>query len=442
MDVFKIEGGVPLSGCVKVSGAKNASLPMLTAALMTDQTVVLRRVPDLSDVSFMLQILEAMGTDVQWDKKAGVVTLNTPKLATTKAPYEFVRKMRASIWLMGAILGREGQATVSMPGGCAFGVRPIDLHLKGFRKLGCKVSLDGGYVSLDGSQRKGADIFLGGRFGPSVGATQNVLMTAVLTPGTTRIQAAACEPEVDSLALMLNAMGAKISGIGSHTLVVEGVEKLHGCDIEVIPDRIEAGSFLMAAAITKGRVTVEDLDPSHLGSLLDKFDEIGVRYELKSPTSIFVDGTSPRKAVDMVTMPYPAYPTDLQAQLLALMVLTPGLSVITERIYPSRFMHVPELMRMGADVAMEGASAIVKGVEGLSGAPIMASDLRAGIALVMAGLAAKGTTWVQRIYHLDRGYENLAGKLRGLGGRIERMSADDMPKEDEQCASSELVGKA
>lgn len=428
MDVFKIEGGVPLRGTVKVSGSKNAALPMFAATLLTDEPVTLTNVPALSDLKFMAQILEHMGATVEYPAHETIRV--TAKKVLTRAPYEMVRKMRASVCLMGPLIGRMGECEVSMPGGCAIGSRPIDLHIKGFEKMGCTVELKNGYVVVDGSKRRGHDIFLGGRMGSTVTGTANVLMAAVLTPGTTRIQCAACEPEVNALAEMLVAMGAKISGIGSPTLTITGVEKLHGCEVAIIPDRIEAGTLMMAGAITGGKVTVTGCNPQHLGALFDKFEEMGVAYMINDRDDVTIDGSNVRKPTDLVTLPYPAFPTDLQAQMLTLMCLTPGISVVTEKIYPNRFLHVAELQRLGANVDIEGATAIIKGVKGFSGAPLMASDLRASAALVMAGLAAQGTTWVQRIYHLDRGYDRLEKKLSALGAKIERLDHTDMPAGD------------
>jgi UDP-N-acetylglucosamine 1-carboxyvinyltransferase len=428
MDIFKIVGGKRLEGRVNVSGSKNAALPIFAAALLTEDVVTLRNVPVLSDLRYMAEILKAMGAQVD-TPASGVVRIHARQILT-KAPYDMVRKMRASVCLMGPLIGRMGEAMVSMPGGCAIGPRPIDLHMKGFAKLGCQVKLAGGYVCIDGRQRRGADIFMGGRMGSTVTGTANVLMAAVLTPGITRLQSAACEPEIDALAQMLCAMGAKISGIGSHTLVVEGVKRLHGCDITIIPDRIEAGTLMMAAAITGGRVTLAQANPHHLGALLDKFEEIGVPYTIDNPSTITVDarGGLRRRPTEIITLPYPAFPTDLQAQMLTLLALGEGISVVTERVYPNRFLHVPELQRLGADITMEGATAIVKAVPSFGGAPLMASDLRASAALVMAGLAAEGESWVQRIYHLDRGYEQLECKLQALGAQIERLPATAMPK--------------
>jgi UDP-N-acetylglucosamine 1-carboxyvinyltransferase len=426
MDVLRVQGNGPLKGIVQAGGAKNAALPIFAACLLTAEECVIENVPDLSDIRFMGEILQALGASVER------VAPNTWKIKAAEighvAPYELVRKMRASICVMGPLVGRLKKARVSMPGGCVIGQRPIDLHLKGLARLGCQIGIHSGYVEVDGSHIHGDYVFLGGRQGPTVTGTENMVMTAVLTPGVTRIESAACEPEVQDLCDMLVKMGAKIEGIGSHYLKITGVDSLHGCVHRVLPDRIEAGTLLVAGAITGGDVTVENVVPGHMRALIDKLEECGVLCE-PDPVGqkIRVVGNRPRKSVDIVTLPHPGFPTDLQAQMGALMAMTPGISIITERIYPNRFMHVPELQRMGADIAIEGPSAIIHGVAKLSGAPVMASDLRASAALVLAGLAAEGDTWVQRIYHLDRGYERLDEKLRSLGAKIARMPVEAMP---------------
>jgi UDP-N-acetylglucosamine 1-carboxyvinyltransferase len=343
-------------------------------------------------------------------------------------PYELVRKMRASICLLGALVGRLRMADIAQPGGCVIGPRPIDLHLKGLTRLGCSVSHKNGYITVDATKAHGAYVFLGGRHGSTMTGTSNLIMAAVLTPGVTHIDSAACEPEVVDLCRMLQAMGARIDGTGSPRLVITGVEKLHGCDHTVLPDRIEAGTYLLAAAITDGEVTVNGAVNEHLGAFLDKLDEAGVSIDVINPASIRVRGDRSRcRPVDIITLPHPGFATDLQAQFSAMLTLIPGISLITERIYPNRFMHVPELQRMGADIAIEGPTAIIKGGVRLSGAPVMASDLRASAALILAGLAAKGETWVQRIYHLDRGYEQFDKRLASLGATIERLDASAMP---------------
>lgn len=426
MDVLRIQGNATLNGTVQTSGAKNACLPVFAATLLTDEPCIIDNVPDLSDIRFMAKILEHLGAEVS--QEAPGRWRICAKNIVSKAPYDLVRKMRASVCLMGPLIGRMKGCDVSMPGGCVIGPRPIDIHLKGFGKLGCKIDIDSGYIRVDAREARGKHIFLGGRFGSTVTGTANLLMAAVLTPGVTRIESAACEPEIPDLCEMLVKMGAKIDGIGSHSLIIEGVDKLGGCNHRVVPDRIEAGTYIIGAAITHGDVTVEGIPPHYLGALLDKLDLMGIDIEIPTEDSIFVRGsTADIQPVDIVTMPHPGFPTDLQAQMCALLAVTPGLSIVTEKIYPNRFMHVPELQRMGANIAIEGPSAIINGANRLSGAPVMASDLRASAALVLAGLAAEGETWIQRIYHLDRGYEKLDEKFRELGGTIERLSDKEMP---------------
>ena len=425
MDVIRIEGGEPLRGNAHVSGAKNAALPIFAACLLTDEKCVVENVPDLTDVRFMAEILTHLGVKVEriesntWSIQAGDTK--------TTAPYELVRKMRASVCLMGPLLGKMRKAEVSFPGGCVIGSRPIDLHLKGFAKLGCDVTVENGYVRLNGSGLQGADVFLGGRHGSTALGTANLVMAAVLAPGITNIESAACEPEVVDLCNMLLRMGARIDGIGSHHLRIEGVRQLKGCAYRIIPDRIEAGTFIIAAAITGGRISISGVEIEHLRALIDKLDEAAIEVSIEGRDRLIVEGSGEHRAVDVITLPYPGFPTDLQAQMCALMSVTKGLSIITERIYPHRFMHIPELQRMGADIAVEGASAIVNGRVQLSGAPVMASDLRASAALVLAGLGASNETWVQRVYHIDRGFERIDQKFQSLGARIERIKAEDMP---------------
>jgi UDP-N-acetylglucosamine 1-carboxyvinyltransferase len=426
MDVLRVEGSAPLRGIVQAGGAKNAALPIFAACLLTAEECTIENVPDLSDVRFMGEILRALGASVS-RPAPGVWKIKAEQIGHV-APYELVRKMRASICVLGPLVARQRRARVSMPGGCVIGQRPIDLHLKGLARLGCKIGIHGGYVEVDASELRGNYVFLGGRQGPTVTGTANLVMAAALTPGITRIESAACEPEVADMCDMLVKMGARIEGIGSHYLKITGVEQLRGCKHRILPDRIEAGTILIAGAITGGDVTVENVVPGHMRALIDKLEECGVSCVCNPEgQSIRVIGDAPRRPVDIVTLPHPGFPTDLQAQMCALMALTPGLSIVTERIYPNRFMHVPELARMGADIAIEGPSAIIHGGASLSGAPVMASDLRASAALVLAGMAASGETWIQRIYHLDRGYERLDAKLRALGAKIERLPVEEMP---------------
>ncbi len=426
MDVIRIEGGIPLNGTVSISGAKNACLPIFAATLLTGEPCTIRNVPNLSDVRFMAEILAQLGATVE-DQGGGVWRIEASEIKS-RASYDLVRRMRASVCLLGPLVGRLRRAEMSLPGGCVIGPRPIDLHIKGLIKLGCEVRTEAGYVKVDGSGLKGGELFLGGRHGSTVTGTANMLMAAVLAPGVTCIDSAACEPEIVDLCRMLEAMGARIEGIGSHRLIITGVASLRGVDYRVLEDRIEAGTYMLAAGITRGDVTVEGAALGDMAALLNKLEEAGLPCELLGSRSVRVRGDlADLRPVDIITLPHPGFPTDLQAQMSALMSITEGISIVTERIYPNRFMHVSELQRMGADISIEGANAIIKGVKSLSGAPVMASDLRASAALIMAGLAASGETWVQRIYHLDRGYENLDEKFRGLGARIERLSADAMP---------------
>ena len=417
MDSLLIKGGVPLHGEVTISGAKNAVLPIMAATLLTAEPCVIRRVPDLSDVKFMGEILSSVGARVTVNHDT--LTVHAARIKGV-GDYDLIRKMRGSICILGPLIGRLRRASVSLPGGCVIGPRPIDLHLKGISKLGARIIIEGGYVRATAPRLTGGDVFLGGRAGPTVLGTANVMMAAVLAEGVTIIESAACEPEVVDLANFLNTMGAKITGAGSPTVTITGVRELHGAEHEVIPDRIEAATFAIAAAATNGEVTLLGSRPDHMHAVLDKLRESGVKAERRGSAMVVKRG-SRLKPVDITTLPYAGFPTDAQAQMMVLMALTPGISIITERIFESRFMHVSELARLGADVAIEGPSAIVKGGRPLSGAPIMASDLRASAALVIAGLVAKGSTLVKRIYHLDRGYERIDDKLKKLGARIERV---------------------
>jgi UDP-N-acetylglucosamine 1-carboxyvinyltransferase len=417
MDSLAIRGGRPLEGEVAISGAKNAVLPILAATLLTQEPCVIRRVPNLSDVVFMGRILTALGAQVE--SEGDTVRVHARRVKGVGS-YDLIRKMRGSICILGPLLGRLRKAKVSVPGGCVIGSRPIDLHLKGMRALGAEIRIEGGYVCAQAGRLAGAEVFLGGRSGPTVLGTANVMMAAALADGVTIIESAACEPEVVDLAAFLTAMGANIRGAGSPTITITGVPSLHGAEHEVIPDRIETATFAIAAAATNGEVTIKGARPDHLHAVLDKLAEAGVKIERRG-TTLRVRRGSQLAPVDVTTQPYAGFPTDVQAQLMVLMTLTPGLSIITERIFEARFMHVSELARLGADIAIEGPSAIVKGGRPLSGAPVMASDLRASAALVIAGLVAQGETRVKRIYHLDRGYERIDDKLRGLGARIQRV---------------------
>jgi UDP-N-acetylglucosamine 1-carboxyvinyltransferase len=420
MDAFLIEGGRPLRGTVEVRGAKNAALPMMAAALLLDEgKLVLRRVPNLADIKTMVLVLQQLGVRV--DRRGEEMTLQVVSEKNCRAPYEIVSKMRASVCVLGPLVGKRRRAEVSMPGGCAIGDRPIDLHLKGLAALGASVAVEKGYVVAHARRLQGASMYLGGPFGSTVTGTENVLMAAVLAPGTTVIECAACEPEVQEVARLLVRMGARIDGIGSPRLTVRGVRKLHGTTWDIIPDRIEAGTFLAAAAMTGGDVSVERCAPDHLMCVTECLRQAGVHVET-GPDWIRVIGNGMFRPVSVATLPYPGFPTDMQAQFMALMTRGEGISIITERIYPERFNHVPELGRLGANIRREGPSAIVIGTnKELSGAPVMASDLRAAAGLLVAALAARGETLLQRIYHLDRGYDQIEARLEALGARIRRI---------------------
>ena len=418
MDSLLIKGGVPLHGDVQISGAKNAVLPLMAATLLTAEQCVIRRVPDLSDVKFMGQVLASLGAKVEIN--GDEVKIQANKIKGT-GDYDLIRKMRGSICILGPLLARLKKATVSLPGGCVIGARPVDLHLKGLEALSAKITVERGYVIAKAPKLLGRELFLGGRSGPTVLGTANIMMAATLAEGVTIIDSAACEPEIVDLANFLNAMGAKVAGAGSPTITITGVKELHGAEHEVIPDRIEAATYAIAAAATNGEVTLHGARADHMHAILDKLREAGVKVERSGPR-ITVKRGGRLKPVDIVTQPYAGFPTDAQAQMMVLMALTPGISIITERIFEARFMHVSELQRLGADVAIEGPSAIVKGGKPLSGAEVMASDLRASAALVIGGMAAKGSTQVNRIYHLDRGYEKIDEKLKKLGARVSRVA--------------------
>ncbi len=417
MDKIVLSGGVKLKGSVEVSGAKNAALPIMAATLLTDEKCVIKRVPPLRDVNTMVKILRNLGVKVAFED--GRLTIDPRGYKNYIAPYKYVKEMRASFCVLGPILAKLKCAQVSYPGGCAIGNRPVDLHLKGIKALGADIKIEHGYVIASARQLKGAHVYLGGAFGSSVLATDNVMMAATLAKGKTFIENAACEPEVVDLAEFLVKMGAKIKGAGTHFIEIEGVKRLDGADHEIIPDRIEAGTFMVGAAITKSDITVKGARYEHLGALIDKLQEAGVTVT-RHGKDIRVRVRRTLRPVDLTTLPYPGFPTDLQAQMMALMSIINGISVITEKIYPDRYMHVSELARMGAQIKLEGDSAIVKGVKQLSGAPVMASDLRASAALILAGLAAKGRTDISRVYHLDRGYDKIEQKLSQLGADIHR----------------------
>jgi len=416
MDSIRIIGGQPLSGTIAISGAKNAALPLMTCGLLTDERLVLSNVAKLADLATMAQLLAQHGIEVTPEGRK--LTLGG-KITNTLAPYEIVRKMRASILVLGPLLARTGEARVSLPGGCAIGTRPVDLHLKGLEAMGASIELDGGYVNANAPQGlKGATIVF-----PfvSVGATENLLMAATLADGVTVLKNAAREPEITDLAKCLIAMGAKIEGLETDTLTIEGVKSLHGAEHAILPDRIETGTYACAAAITGGDIFLENARASDLGAVLTSLAEAGVIIT-EGENGFRVTRVNGLHGVDVTTEPFPGFPTDMQAQFMALMAVADGASLITENIFENRFMHVPELTRMGARINIQGSSAIVRGVKQLTGAPVMATDLRASVSLVLAALAAQGETTISRVYHLDRGYEAVEQKLAACGARVERVA--------------------
>ncbi|MDO5471487.1 MAG: UDP-N-acetylglucosamine 1-carboxyvinyltransferase [Akkermansia sp.] len=422
MDKLIVEGGHRLSGTVNISGSKNASLPILAAALLTDEPVRISRVPDVSDTNYMIQILSQLGASVE--RSSGTVRIESPDGISSSASYEQVRKMRASICLLGPMMARMKRCTLPLPGGCVIGDRPVDLHLRAIQALGARVRVKGGNMVIEAPNGLvGTTVDMRGDSGPTVLGTDNLMMAAVLAKGTTIIESAAREPEVVDLANFLNKMGARIEGAGSRTITIHGVEKLHGCEHTVIPDRIEAGTFMVAGVMNvSDGLTLNRVCREHMKSISDLLVECGhvVEYN-EDGTSVFVKpGERPRSG-KILTNPYPGYPTDMQAQMTALFALTPGISVVKDTIFPQRFMHCSELKRMGANIKVDSGTAIITGVEGLSGAPVMASDLRASAALVLAALAAEGTTDIHRLYHIDRGYEMLDDKLELLGARVKRV---------------------
>ena len=422
MDKLIVHGGATLRGSINISGSKNASLPILAATLLTGEPCIIRRVPDVSDTNYMIQILSALGADVE--RSSGTVRITCEEISDV-APYDLVRRMRASICVMGPLLARKGRAVVSLPGGCVIGDRPVDLHLRGLEALGAKVEVEGGNILLTAKNGlRGAEIDLRGTHGPTVLGTDNVMMAATLADGITVIESAAAEPEVLDLANFLNSMGAKISGAGTRRIVVEGVSELHGVEHTVIPDRIEAGTFMAAAAIAGDGVRLNRVSREHLKAITAAIEESGHRVEFnEAGDSCVIHRGDQTRGVDLVTAPYPGYPTDMQAQMTALLATTPGISVIKDTIFPQRFMHCAELKRMGADIKVDAGTAVVRGVAGLSAAPVMASDLRASAALVLAALKAKGSTEISRLYHIDRGYEHIDEKLLMLGANVERVKS-------------------
>ncbi len=431
MDQIRVRGGRPLTGDIRISGSKNAALPLMAASLLTDETLTLTNLPHLNDITSMAGLLAQHGVDIvlNGDSEAGgrtdehggrVLELTAGRLTSSRAPYDLVRKMRAGVLVLGPLVARAGEAEVSLPGGCAIGTRPVDLHLKGLEQLGAAIELQDGYIHARAPQGlTGAEIVF-----PtvSVGATENLMMAAALAKGETRLVNAAREPEIADLAACLIRMGAAITGLGSDTLVIYGVDRLHGARHAVIPDRIEAGTYAMAAAITDGHLNLVGAKPEHLRTVLEALAQAGVEIS-ETNRGLSVKRANGRlSGVDVMTEPFPGFPTDLQAQMMALMATAEGASMITESIFENRFMHVPELMRMGANINVHGASALVRGQAGLTGAPVMATDLRASVSLVLAGLVAEGETLINRVYHLDRGYELLEEKLSACGADIERIS--------------------
>lgn len=419
MDRILIKGGRKLKGEVSISGSKNAALPAMAACLLADSPCVLKNVPDLQDIKTMVAMLEFAGAEVKRVK--GNIHIDPKNFKGHTAPYDIVRKMRASIYVLGPMLAKFGGGEVSLPGGCAIGPRPVDLHLKGFEALGATISIQNGYVIAHVDKLKGSEMSLEGANGPSIGATCNTMMAASLAEGKTIIRGAAREPEVEALALMLKKMGAKISGMGTSNIEIEGVKKLNGVEYKIIPDRIETGTFMVAAAITKGDVLIKNCEPAHMTAVIDKLAEIGVPIEVSKKT-IHVKPAKSFHPVSIRTLPYPGFPTDMQAQFSALLCLANGISTVHETIYEERFMHTSELSRMGANLHVKDSTATIEGVDKLSGAPVMASDLRASAALVIAGLVASGQTEILRVYHIDRGYEKIEEKLKALGTDITRFA--------------------
>ena len=419
MDRIRIRGGKPLSGEIPIGGAKNAALPLMAAGLLTEQRLVLSNVPRLADIATMGELLAQHGIAVDKQDNEGRVLALGGSISNTEAPYDIVRQMRASFLVLGPLMARVGEARVSLPGGCEIGARPVDLHIKGLEQMGAQFDLQGGYIDgrVDGRLRGAKIVF------PfvSVGATENLLMAASLAEGRTVLANAAREPEIGDLAKCLVAMGAQISGIGSDTLTIEGVATLHGAEHSIIPDRIETGSYACAAAISGGSVFLRHARLEHLGATIRVMREAGVEVT-EGDGGVMVKRLNGLHGVDVMTEPYPGFPTDMQAQFMAMLSVAEGASMVTETIFENRFMHVPELNRMGARINVHGSSAIVRGVPSLSGAPVMASDLRASLSLILAGLAAKGETVVNRVYHLDRGYEAVEQKLAACGAEIERVS--------------------
>ncbi|NLW40396.1 MAG: UDP-N-acetylglucosamine 1-carboxyvinyltransferase [Tissierellia bacterium] len=416
MEKLIVEKSSPLKGNVRIGGAKNSALPILAASLLGTEDIILEDVPKLKDVEVICEVLSSLGAKIEILDK-GIIKINSKDINNYETPYELMSKMRASFLVMGPLLTRLGKTKTSLPGGCAIGTRPIDLHLKGFKALGAKIDVDHGNIGAYADKLIGDRIYLDF---PSVGATENIMMAAVMAEGETIIDNAAMEPEIVDLANFLNKLGADIKGAGTSSIRIKGVKELGGCTHSVIPDRIEAGTYMVAAAITKGDIVVENVITSHIKPIIAKLREAGCTI-IENNDKVRVIGAEELKAVDVKTLPYPGFPTDMQAQFMSLMSVSKGTSVVIETVFENRFMHVDELKRMGADIKIDGRSAIIQGVDNLMSAPVKATDLRAGAALILAGLVADGTTEISDIYHIDRGYEDIEGKLTNLGAKIRRI---------------------
>jgi UDP-N-acetylglucosamine 1-carboxyvinyltransferase len=415
-DRFLISGGIPLQGTVIIDGAKNSALSIMAACLLTREISILENVPQLKDVYSMIEVIKTLGIKVEW-KDSSTLYVDPDDFNNYEAPYELVKTMRASFLVMGPLLARLKKARISLPGGCAIGARPVDFHLKGFRALGANIITEKGYIQAEVKRLIGNDIYFDF---PSLGATENIMMAASLADGITMIENAAKDPEVIELGAFLNKMGAKVNGLGTDIITITGVKKLKGVHYCIIPDRIEAGTYMVAAAITGGTIEIKHINPYYLKSCIVKLEESGIKVDTKEDDSAITSNSGILKSVDIKTMPFPGFPTDMQAQFMALMSIANGTSIITENVFENRFAHAGDLRRMGADIKIEGRNSIIKGVKKLSAAPVMASDLRGGAALVLAGLAAEGTTEISRIYHIDRGYVKMEDKLRKLGAKIKR----------------------
>jgi len=435
VEKLKISGGIPLKGEVRIAGAKNAALPILAATLLADGPMTLGNIPHLRDITTTIGLLGCMGANITMDERMRI-RVDSSGITDFNAPYELVRTMRASILVLGPLLARFGQAIISLPGGCAIGSRPVNLHIEGLRAMGASLELENGYIRATAKRLKGTRLVMDM---VTVTGTENLMMAAVLADGETLLENAAREPEVVDLANCLNQMGAKITGAGTDSITIQGVERLSGINYQVLPDRIETGTYLVAAAITRGSIMIRDTRPDLLDSVLQKLRDCGAKINTgKDWISLNMKGKRP-KAVDVYTAPYPAFPTDMQAQFVALNAVAEGVGTVTETVFENRFMHVQELQRMGAKIRLEGNTAICEGVKSLTGAPVMATDLRASASLVLAALAANGETVVDRIYHIDRGYENIEEKLVGLGARIHRVSGLEQMPEAEQVLEPDRV---